>query len=207
MPHYGASVPPHGHQPTTDLPMTGPDARPEGRPRTVPAFTITRSTREVPSSTPTASPTPQTFNVAPPASHNRLRSLPPPPAEVTRCNPSHLHQVGAGETPAATDQRRVLSPRPVSDGASRRAATSCRTGSGHERVLLSPPAVASPRLGEVTCGLRAGTLQRRTRSLGCGRTLPETARPQTPGSGLRPWFARHSVGVGDSRLSWGCRLR
>jgi len=54
--YYGASAPPHGHQSTTDLPMTGPDARPEGRPRTVPTFTITRSTREMPSSTPTASP-------------------------------------------------------------------------------------------------------------------------------------------------------
>src|SRR5947208_3548118 len=41
--YYRASVPPHGHQSTTDLPMTGPDAQPEGRPRAVPAFTITRS--------------------------------------------------------------------------------------------------------------------------------------------------------------------
>ena len=54
--YYGASVPSSDHQSTTDLPMAGPDARPGGRPRTVPAFTITRSTREVPSSTPTASP-------------------------------------------------------------------------------------------------------------------------------------------------------
>jgi len=54
--YYRASVPPRGHQSTTDLPMTGPDAQPGGRPRTVPAFTITRSTREMPSSTPTASP-------------------------------------------------------------------------------------------------------------------------------------------------------
>jgi hypothetical protein len=182
--YYGASAPPRGHQSTTDLPMTRPDARPGGRPRTVPAFTITRSTREMPSSTPTASPRlrrrPSTwpphrrhitgFGVDP---HHRRKSRAAIRPTSTRLEPAtrygasplvpHVHLLvslaGPGPSgstdpsrrcqgclppsrasprsdypqlhrPAATDQRRVLSPRPVSDGASRRTVTSCRTTVG-----------------------------------------------------------------------------
>jgi hypothetical protein len=54
--YYEASAPPDGRQPTTDLPtcvLAGPQG---GRPRMVPTFTTNRSTREMPSYTPTASP-------------------------------------------------------------------------------------------------------------------------------------------------------
>jgi hypothetical protein len=54
--YYEASAPPGGHQLTTSLPvaaMAGPQG---GQPRMVPTFTKYRSTREMPSYTPAASP-------------------------------------------------------------------------------------------------------------------------------------------------------
>src|SRR5215212_2200002 len=54
--YYEASAPPDGHQPTTSLPATALAGQQEGRPRVVPTFTTNRSTREMPSYTPAASP-------------------------------------------------------------------------------------------------------------------------------------------------------
>src|SRR5215212_9638635 len=54
--YYEASAPPDGHQPTTNLPATALAGQQEGRPRVVPTFTTNRSTREMPSYTPAASP-------------------------------------------------------------------------------------------------------------------------------------------------------
>jgi len=54
--YYGGSVPSHDQQPTAGLPATGLDGRRGGRSRTVPTFTINRSTGSVPSYSPAASP-------------------------------------------------------------------------------------------------------------------------------------------------------
>ena len=54
--YYEASAPPGGHQPTTSLPAAALAGQRGGRPRVVPTFTTNRSTREMPSYTPAASP-------------------------------------------------------------------------------------------------------------------------------------------------------
>src|SRR5215212_2747195 len=54
--YFETSAPPDGHQPTTSLPATALAGQQEGRPRVVPTFTTNRSTREMPSYTPAASP-------------------------------------------------------------------------------------------------------------------------------------------------------
>jgi hypothetical protein len=173
--------------------MTRPDARPGGRPRTVPAFTITRSTREMPSSTPTASPRlrrrPSTwpphrrritgFGVDPRHRRESRAAIRPTSARLEPATRLRSITTGSSRTPsrlacrthtvwqyrcvpalsgplaartvrlhgrtapsfdrrAATGRRRVLSPRPVSDGASRRTATSCRTYQRQIRTAASP---------------------------------------------------------------------
>ncbi len=54
--YYEASAPPDGRQPTTGLPACVLVGAQGGRPRVVPTFTTNRSTREMPSYTPAASP-------------------------------------------------------------------------------------------------------------------------------------------------------
>lgn len=66
--YYGASAPPDGHQPATDLPTVGLAVQREGRPRVVPTFTAPSISQggAQPYSDSIATPTPQTFNVASP---------------------------------------------------------------------------------------------------------------------------------------------
>jgi hypothetical protein len=54
--YYEASVPSRDHQPTSGLPVTALEGPQGGQPRTVPTFTRSRSTREMPSYAPAASP-------------------------------------------------------------------------------------------------------------------------------------------------------
>jgi hypothetical protein len=54
--YYEASAPPGGHQLTTSLPVAALEGPQGGQPRMVPTFTRYRSTREMPSYTPAASP-------------------------------------------------------------------------------------------------------------------------------------------------------
>jgi len=54
--YYEASAPPERHQPTTSLPAAALAGQRGGRPRVVPTFTTNRSTREMPSYIPAASP-------------------------------------------------------------------------------------------------------------------------------------------------------
>jgi hypothetical protein len=96
--YYEASAPPEGHQPTTSLPATAPAGQQGGRPRVVPTFTTDRSTREMPSYTPTASP----------RVRRSLSSWPPhrfvhPGSGVAR----HLHTADAHGTPTQIHQVRV----------------------------------------------------------------------------------------------------
>jgi hypothetical protein len=99
--YYEASAPPHGQQPATGLPAAVLDGQPGGRSRVVPTFTTYRSTREMPSYTPAASP------------RVRRRSSPWPPRRsvhpgfgVTRPVfaagahdiPTQIHQVRVGST-------------------------------------------------------------------------------------------------------------
>jgi hypothetical protein len=99
--YYRASAPRCGQQPTTGLPVDVLAGASGGQPQVVPAFTTDRSTREVPSYAPAASP----------RVRRRLSSWPPhrpvhPGFGVTRrtitagvrCGPAHIHQVGAGST-------------------------------------------------------------------------------------------------------------
>jgi hypothetical protein len=96
--YYEASAPPEDHQPTTSLPATAPAGQQVGRPRVVPTFTTDRSTREMPSYTPTASP----------QVRRSLSSWPPhrfvhPGSGVAR----HLHTADAHGTPTQIHQVRV----------------------------------------------------------------------------------------------------
>jgi len=93
--YYGASAPPGGHQLAPCLPAPGMEGQGDGRPRTVPTFTICRSTGEAPSFTPAASPTatPWSFTVAPvPGDAIRTRAR----------TPYHLLRPPAAHRPVST---------------------------------------------------------------------------------------------------------
>jgi hypothetical protein len=91
--YYGASAHIRDHQPATDLPTTVLDGRGEGDHGWFPRSPRTRSAREVPSSTPTASP--------------RLRRRPSP-------WPPHRNRKPASELIPTTGQGPRAAHRPIS---------------------------------------------------------------------------------------------
>lgn len=112
--YYEASAPPNGRQSATDLPLAELAARREGRPRTVPTFTM-RSVGQGGTqlySGSIATTTPQTFVVA--SSPPELDGFGVVDLDLTaqdhvHCRPAHIRQVGAGfaftERPALVRSR------------------------------------------------------------------------------------------------------
>jgi len=99
--YYGPSAPARGHQPTAGLPAAAHPGRRKGDSGTVPTFTMSRSTGWAPSSSPEASPrVPRRPSSRPPTDCIRpaSESLPAAIAGGVRCDPAHIHQVGAGVT-------------------------------------------------------------------------------------------------------------
>ncbi len=112
--YYEASVPPHGQQSATDLPLAELAARRVGRPRAVPTFTmrsIGQGGTQLYSGS-IATTTPQAFIVASPPTELdgfgvKIHDL--TTEDPVHCRPAHIRQVGAGfaftERPALVRSR------------------------------------------------------------------------------------------------------
>jgi hypothetical protein len=99
--YYEASAPPGGRQPTTGLPTCVLAGAQGGRPRMVPTFTTNRSTREMPSYTPAASPRVRRRH-SPWPPHRLVHSgygvAHPKSAAGVHGIPTQIHQVRVGST-------------------------------------------------------------------------------------------------------------